>query len=77
MIIIIEVKGYLATRYKHKGRKLFIFFPLSFIYILFCKRCPLTQNLMSSILNVSNSCTVYPSSITQIFFVKYDHVPYT
>ncbi|MFS7927447.1 hypothetical protein Hanom_Chr04g00309201 [Helianthus anomalus] len=48
------------------------FCPLS-IYFFF-KRFPLAQNLTSYVLNVSNSCTVCPLSVTQIIFlVKSGH----
>ncbi|KAJ0846699.1 hypothetical protein HanRHA438_Chr15g0727891 [Helianthus annuus] len=51
---------------------------LSFIFTLFCRRCPLAQKLTSFVLNVSKFCTLYPLGQTQLdFLVKYGHMPYT
>ncbi|MFS7905345.1 hypothetical protein Hanom_Chr01g00046571 [Helianthus anomalus] len=48
---------------------------LFFMFVPNCRRCPLTLNLTSFILNVSKSCTICPLSLTQlIFLVKYGHV---
>ncbi|MFS7910460.1 hypothetical protein Hanom_Chr02g00106591 [Helianthus anomalus] len=39
-----------------------------------CRRCPLSLNLMSFVLNGSKSCTLCPLPLTQsYFFVKYGH----
>ncbi|MFS8031914.1 hypothetical protein Hanom_Chr17g01551491 [Helianthus anomalus] len=40
-----------------------------------CRRCPLSLNLTSFVLNVSKSCTLCLLAETQLdFLVKYDHV---
>ncbi|MFS7950760.1 hypothetical protein Hanom_Chr07g00586991 [Helianthus anomalus] len=45
---------------------------LSFIFILFCRRCPLSLKLTNFVVNVSKSCTLCPLSLTKLifFFVK-------
>ncbi|MFS7994083.1 hypothetical protein Hanom_Chr12g01101691 [Helianthus anomalus] len=43
-----------------------------------CRRCPLSLNLKSFVLNVSKSCTLCPLDLTQSdSFIKYSHVPCT
>ncbi|MFS7951664.1 hypothetical protein Hanom_Chr07g00597771 [Helianthus anomalus] len=41
---------------------------LFFIFIASFRRCPLSLKLMSFVLNVSKSCTLYSLAITQIIF---------
>ncbi|MFS8003000.1 hypothetical protein Hanom_Chr13g01208731 [Helianthus anomalus] len=51
---------------------------LSFMFTSNCRRCPLAQNLTSSVLNVPKSCTLCPLDQTQLnFLVKSGHVPCT
>ncbi|MFS8024075.1 hypothetical protein Hanom_Chr16g01458981 [Helianthus anomalus] len=51
---------------------------LSFIFIPYCKRCPLSLKLISFVLNVSKYCTLCPLALTQLdIIVKSDHVTCT
>ncbi|MFS8025563.1 hypothetical protein Hanom_Chr16g01476551 [Helianthus anomalus] len=48
---------------------------LCFMFVPNCKKCPLSFNLTSFVLNVSKSCTLYPLALTlSDIFVKYGHV---
>ncbi|MFS7966719.1 hypothetical protein Hanom_Chr09g00777061 [Helianthus anomalus] len=48
------------------------------MYVLNCKRCPLTLKLTGFVLNVSKSCMLCSLALTQLdFLVKYGHVPCT
>ncbi|KAJ0463152.1 hypothetical protein HanHA300_Chr14g0512011 [Helianthus annuus] len=52
---------------------------MSFIYISNCRRCPLAQNLTSSVLNIFkilHDMSFCPNPIN-CFFVKSGHVPCT
>ncbi|MFS8001964.1 hypothetical protein Hanom_Chr13g01196511 [Helianthus anomalus] len=55
---------------KHPGIKIILskLQVLSFIYVTNYRRCPLSLNLTSFVLNVSKSCTLCPLSLTQLTF---------